>query len=241
MCRISRVGLLVLPESGRRWTFLLMALLKMCVPLYLERGCPTSWHPHHIAERCRQFTSIVPGGTVAVATIALRSGIDEFEALDELLPIALGGLLIVSAVSWICFTVPIHGRLRARRQAFLWDYGHYVVFASAAGIGTGLEDAIEQAVGKARLPALSASAVVTLPTALSWPTVPALRFRHFMTGLTQQPVLPVTALLVICCAFLGEWAVPAAGLVTVSAATTRTTLMARAEARANAARPASAG
>jgi hypothetical protein len=28
--------------------------------------------------------------------------------------------------------VPIHGHLRANGQAFLWGYGHYLIFSSAA-------------------------------------------------------------------------------------------------------------
>ncbi len=38
-------GLLILPEAGRPWVFLVMALLEMAVPLYAERAHPTPWHP----------------------------------------------------------------------------------------------------------------------------------------------------------------------------------------------------
>jgi hypothetical protein len=40
-----------------------------------------------------------------------------------------------------------------------------------------------------------------------------LHSRHFKRGITQQLVLPTTAMLVICCTFLGHWAVFAAGAV----------------------------
>lgn len=133
-----------------------------------------------------------------------------------------------------------HRVVRSSRQAFVWGYGHYVVFASAAAIGAGLEVAVEQAVGKAHLSTLAASAAVTLPTALYLLTVWGLHARHFKVGLTQQLVLPVTALLVICCTFLGEWAVLAAGLVTAPAVATGTTLTARTAARKGASRASSA-
>jgi low temperature requirement protein LtrA len=227
LCQIGWVGLVVLPEDARPWVFLVMAVLEMCVPPYAERDHPTSWHPRHIAERYGLFTIIVLGETIAAATVAVKAGIDEDDALGELLPIAAGGLLIIFAAWWIYFVVPIHGHLRSNKQAFLWGYGHYVVFASAAAIGAGLEVAVEQAVGKAHISTLAASAAVTLPTALYLLTVWALHSRYFKVGIAQQLVLPTTALLVICCTFLGDWAVLAASLVSAGAVATGETPTAR--------------
>ncbi|MEV5914762.1 hypothetical protein DMH25_30815 [Streptomyces sp. WAC 01325] len=227
LCQIGWVGLVVLPEDVRPWWFLAMAVLEMCVPPFAEREHPTSWHPHHIAERYGLFTIIVLGETIAAATVAVKTGIDENDALGDLLPIAAGGLLIIFAAWWIYFVVPIHGHLRSNRQAFLWGYGHYVVFASAAAIGAGLEVAVEQTVGKAHISTLAASAAVTLPTALYLLTVWLLHSRYFKVGITQQLVLPTAALLVICCTFLGDWAVLAAGIVSALTVATGETLSAR--------------
>jgi low temperature requirement protein LtrA len=226
-CQVGWLGLLLLPGPARLWVFLVMAVAEMCVPLFAEKDYETSWHPHHIAERYGLFTIIVLGETIASATAAVKGGFDEQDALGELLPIAAGGLLIVFSAWWIYFVVPIHGRLRANGQAFLWGYGHYLIFASAAAIGAGLEVAVEQAVGKTHISTLSAAAAVTLPTTLYLLTVWALHSRHFKVGIAQQLVLPVTALLVICCTFLGDWAVLAAGLVCAAAVTTGVTLTAR--------------
>jgi low temperature requirement protein LtrA len=236
LCQVGWLGLVLLPEPTRPWLFLVMAIAELCVPVVAERGFETSWHPHHIAERYGLFTIIVLGETIAAATVAVKSGVDENDALGEVLPIAAGGLLIVFSAWWIYFVVPIAGRLRSNRQAFLWGYGHYVVFAAAAAIGAGLEVAVEQAVGKAHISTLSASAAVTLPTALYLLSVWALHSRHFKVGLAQQAVLPVTALLVICCTFLGDWAVLAAGVVTALAVVTGVTLTARRAARGRGAR-----
>jgi low temperature requirement protein LtrA len=227
VCQIGWLGLLVLPEGGRAWVFLVMAVLEMAVPLYAERAHPTAWHPHHIAERYGLFTIIVLGETIAAATVAVKSGIDENDALGELLPIAAGGLLIIFAAWWIYFVVPIHGHLRSNRQSFLWGYGHYLIFASGAAIGAGLEVAVEQAVGEAHISTLSASAAVTLPTALFLLTVWALHSRFYKVGIAQQLVLPTAALLVIVCTFLGDGAVLAAGLVCALAVATGVTLTAR--------------
>ncbi|WP_406488079.1 low temperature requirement protein A [Streptomyces phaeochromogenes] len=231
VCQAGWVGLVLLPEAGRPWLFLVMAIAEMCVPLLAEREFSTVWHPHHISERYGLFTIIVLGETIAAATIAVKVGVDENDALGELLPIASGGLLIIFAAWWIYFVVPIHGHLSSSRKAFLWGYGHYVIFASAAAIGAGLEVAVEQAVGKAHISTSAASAAVTLPTALFLLMVWVLHARHYKVGTAQQLVLPVTALVVALCTFLGDWAVFAAGVVAALAVVVGVTLTARMAAR----------
>ncbi|MFB6550280.1 low temperature requirement protein A [Streptomyces sp. NPDC056405] len=227
ICQVGWLGLLFLPEGGRGWLFLVMVVLELCVPTFAERKHPSSWHPHHIAERYGLFTIIVLGETIAAATVAVKSGIDENDALGELLPIAAGGLLIVFAAWWIYFVVPVHGRLRTSRQSFLWGYGHYLVFASAAAIGAGLEVAVEQAVGKAHISTLAASAAVTLPTALFLLTVWGLHARYSKVGVAEQLVLPTAALLVACCTFAGELAVLVSGIVLALAVAIGVALTAR--------------
>ncbi|WP_330458355.1 low temperature requirement protein A [Streptomyces sp. NBC_00820] len=231
LCQVGWVGLVVLPGPARPWVFVVMVVAELCVPLYAELNHSTSWHPHHIAERYGLFTIIVLGETIAAATVAVKSGGDEHDALGQLLPIAAGGLLIVFSAWWIYFVVPIHGHLRAGGNPFLWGYGHYFIFASAAAIGAGLEVAVEQAVGTAHISTQAASASVTLPTALYLLTVWLLHARHFKVGTGQQLVLPVTTLLVLCCTFLGSWAVLAAGLVSAAAVATGVVLTAGPSAR----------
>jgi hypothetical protein len=60
----------------------------------------------------------------------------------------------------------------------------------------------------------SAAPQVTLPTALYLISVWALHARHHKVGTAQQTVLPLAALAVVICTFLGHWAVLAAGVVT---------------------------
>ncbi|SDL06416.1 low temperature requirement protein A [Streptomyces indicus] len=227
VCQLGWTGLLFAPEGARPWVFLVMVVAELSVPVIAERDFATSWHPHHIAERYGLFTIIVLGETIAAATVAVKSGVEENHALDELLPVAAGGLLIVFAAWWIYFVVPIHGHLRSNRQAFLWGYGHYVILASAAAIGAGLEVAVESALHKAHISSFAASAAVTVPTALYLITVWWLHSRHFKVGLAQQLVLPCSALAVLACTFAGHWAVLAAGLVLAATIATGTALTAR--------------
>ncbi|MFB7647082.1 low temperature requirement protein A [Streptomyces sp. NPDC001251] len=213
VCQVGWVVMLFVPDSSRAWLFPLLALAELSVPLFAERDHSTSWHPHHIAERYGLFTLIVLGETVSAATIAVQEALDEHDELGDLLPLAAGGLLIVFAAWWIYFAVPIHNHLTSNRQAFAWGYGHFVVLASAAAIGAGMEVAIEQTVGKAHISANAGAAAVTVPAALFLLTVWLLHSRHFKRGTSQQLVLPISALAILACTFAGHTAVPLAGAV----------------------------
>ncbi|MEV6200925.1 low temperature requirement protein A [Streptomyces sp. NPDC051771] len=225
--QIGWLALLFVPEGAQPWVFLVMALAELAVPVYAERAAPSTWHPHHIAERYGLFTIIVLGESVAAATVAVKTGVVENDALNELLPIAAGGLLIVFASWWVYFVVPAHDRLTDSRQGFLWGYGHYVIFMSAAAIGAGLEIAVEQAVGKAHISTLAASASVTIPSAVFLLSVWLLHARYFKVGLAQQAVLPGASLAILLCSFAGRWAVLAAGLVAAATVAVGVTLTAR--------------
>ncbi|MET7615942.1 low temperature requirement protein A [Streptomyces sp. NPDC005408] len=232
LCQIGWSALLFAPESARGWIFLVMAIAEMCVPVYAEKDFHTDWHARHIAERYGLFTIIVLGETIAAATVAVKSGVDEKEALGDLLPIAAGGLLIVFAAWWIYFVVPVHDRLASNRQGFLWGYGHYGIFASAAAIGAGIEVAVEQAAGKAHISTTAASAAVTVPSAVFMLLVWGLHSRYFKVGAAQQLILPLTAVAILLCTFAGDWAVLAAGLVAAAAVAVGVTLTARTPATA---------
>ncbi|MEU8521146.1 low temperature requirement protein A [Streptomyces sp. NBC_01216] len=227
LCQVGWTALLFAPEPALPWVFLVMAIAEMAVPVYAERRSPTHWHPHHIAERYGLFTIIVLGETIAASTVAVKSGVKENDALGELLPIAAGGLLIVFSAWWIYFVVPAHDRLTSNRQGFLWGYGHYLIFASAAAIGAGIEIAVEQAVGEAHISRLAASSAVTIPSALFLLCVWVLHARYYKIGIAQQLVLPVSAFALLMCSFAGHWAVLAAGLVAAATVAVGVTLSTR--------------
>jgi integral membrane sensor domain MASE1 len=79
----------------------------------------------------------------------------------------------------------------------VWGYGHYVIYASGAAVGAGLEVAVEQTVGKAHISTSAAAAAVTVPAALFVLTVWLLHARHFKRGLAQQLTLPVCGLAIL--------------------------------------------
>ncbi|MFE6749056.1 low temperature requirement protein A [Kitasatospora purpeofusca] len=213
LCQIGWAVVLVLPHDVRVAVIPIGILAELSVPVVAELRMQTSWHPHHIAERYGLFTLIVLGETVAAATVAVQSAVDEHEGLARLLPVAAGGLLICFSAWWIYFARPVHDHLRSNRQAFLWGYGHYLVFGAAAAIGSGLEVAVESAVHKAHVSETAATATVTVPTALYLVTVWVLHSRHVKTG-AAQVLLPAASVAVLACTAAGGSGVLAAGLVT---------------------------
>ncbi|MFC8717494.1 low temperature requirement protein A [Kitasatospora sp. NPDC057198] len=226
LVQVFWVVLLFLPHGTQGPLFPVGVLAELAVPAWAEKDERTPWHRHHIVERYGLFTIIVLGETVAAATVAIQTALDEHLAVAELLPIAAGGLLICFGAWWIYFTGGPHDHLRSNRQALPWGYGHYVVFAAAAAIGAGLEVAVEHAVGAAHISARAATAAVTVPTALFLFTVWALHSRHHKRG-AAQPILPLAALSVLAATLAGEAGVLIAGLLVALAVAAGLTLSAK--------------
>ena len=81
--------------------FLTLAALELALPVWAEGVAPTTWHPHHIAERYGLLTLIVLGESILAATIAVQSALSSGEALSALVPLIIGGLLIVYSMWWM--------------------------------------------------------------------------------------------------------------------------------------------
>jgi low temperature requirement protein LtrA len=196
--------------------FGVLFVVELLVPYWAGRAGKLPFHPHHIAERYGLFTLIVLGETVSAATIAIQEAMSEHEDVSELVLLALGGLLIVFVAWWIYFTHEAADLLAGQTSPYLWGYGHYVVFASAASIGAGAEVAAAWTTGSEPISSRLAAAAVTVPTAIFLLVVWALQARHFKSGLAQAN-MPTTAAIVLLCTLAGSYAVFLAGLCCVLA------------------------
>ena len=137
------VARLALIDQGTVWTFIVIALLDLAVPLWAERTGSTNWHPHHIAERYQLFTIILLGESVFAATLAVQDSISESGVGIELITIAMLGLVIIFTLWWLYFSEPAGDGLSERRErSFIWGYGHFGIFLALAAIGSGLEVAV---------------------------------------------------------------------------------------------------
>jgi low temperature requirement protein LtrA len=204
------VGILFTPQDWLLPGFVLLAALDVCVPMWAERANPTTWHPHHIAERYGLLTLIVLGESVLAANATIQSALAAGGALSDLLPLIIGGLLIVYSMWWVYFDRPVHDLLTSVRKAFIWGYGHYVVFASAAAVGAGLAAAVDVATHHAKVGAVGAGAAVAIPVAT---------YLLCLWGLHHRPEYrptrsfgPIAAVLVLLTPFTGH-AVPLIGLI----------------------------
>jgi low temperature requirement protein LtrA len=188
--------------------FVVLVALELLVPAWAERATPTTWHPHHIAERYGLLTLIVLGESILAATGSVQSALASGEALVSLLPVIIGGLLIVFSMWWAYFDRPVHDLLTGLNKAILWGYGHYVVFASAAAVGAGLAVAVDQTTRRANISAVSAGGAVAIPVAIY---LLCLWFLHDRAEYRRSRFLgPGTAGLVLLTPFSGH-AVPLTG------------------------------
>ncbi|WP_431280177.1 low temperature requirement protein A [Leifsonia poae] len=165
--QVGWVSRLAMPESWGLWTFIVLALLDLSVPIWAERTGKTTWHPHHIAERYGLFTIIVLGESVSAATIGVQRSLANDGFGGELIVIAVAGLVLLFALWWLYFLEPAaEGLSSHRNRSYYWGYGHYLVFASLAAIGAGLEVAVQPGAGHGEVPAAAIGYSVAVPVAV---------------------------------------------------------------------------
>jgi len=164
--QLGWVALLFAPERAVPVGFVTLAAVELAIPAWAEAEHPTSWHPHHIAERYGLFTIIVLGESVLSATGSIQSVLlgDAWEA--GLIPTIAGGLLILYSMWWIYFEDDCGRLLTSNRRAFVWGYTHYLVFGAAAAVGAGLSVVTDAFTGHAELTARAAAWAVAIPVAI---------------------------------------------------------------------------
>ena len=165
-CQVGWIAALWLPASLAWIVFPVMVPCELAVPVWAERRVRTTWHPHHIAERYGLLTLIVLGESVLAATVAIQSAVDGGSMGAALLCVITGAPLIIFSMWWLYFDHHAQAHLVSNRVAFVWGYGHYLVFASVAAVGAGLALAVDQAIGHAHLADAAAGEALAVPVAL---------------------------------------------------------------------------
>ncbi|MEU6263284.1 low temperature requirement protein A, partial [Saccharopolyspora shandongensis] len=158
-----------------------------------------------IAERYGLFTLIVLGESVASATAAVRTALDEGRGTGALCAVAAGGVLMVFAMWWLYFARPAHTLLASTHRApgnrFLWAYGHYLIFASAAAVGAGLGVNAYQVVHRTDVSPEVAGAAVAVPAVVFLITVWALHLRPHRRSTGESVPFLCTAVLILLTVF----------------------------------------
>lgn len=148
------------------WAWVVLGPLELLVPVWAEGASLTTWNAEHIAERYGLFMIIVLGEAVLAATIAIQSEATEVGVTGDLVPIAVGGLLIVFSLWWLYFDRPRDHLLVMTKAVFVWGYVHLVVFASVAAVGSALALAIDDASHQVELGTAGVGLAVAVPVAL---------------------------------------------------------------------------
>ncbi len=164
------------------------------------------FHPHHIAERHGLFTLILLGESVLAAASAFSDILAERDLDGPLAVAGFSGLVILFGLWWVYFEEPAGERLESRRRrVFLYAYGHYIVFASLALVGSGIEVVVSDVSDFAPVPDFLAAA------ALAWPVAVFLVSRWAVNAPisegrgTNAVATWAAALLIAAVPFASEW------------------------------------
>ena len=155
----------LVPARWQLLTFILFMSCELAVPIFARR-LTAAWHPHHVAERFGLFTLIVLGESILAASTSIVAAAKDTTHHGDLILLAMTGFLIVAAMWWIYFEYPQGQELAARRGSFLWGYGHYFIFASAAAVSAGIEVALDYDTRHTGLDAAHAAAALCVPVAV---------------------------------------------------------------------------
>ncbi len=211
-CQLGWLLLLLVPRELWLYGWFVLAPAEVLVPVWAERAGATPWHPHHIAERYGLLTLIVLGESVLSATIAIQTALDEGHFSLQLASVIAGGLLLLFSMWWLDFDHPRHLHATGK-VAFVWGYGHLLVFAAIAAVGSGLGEATDFATHQTHLSAPAAGACVTLPVALFVALTWLLQIRHHFPGGAHMLAF-CSALLLILLASFSSFAVLLCGVLT---------------------------
>ncbi|GGT43204.1 low temperature requirement protein A [Nonomuraea spiralis] len=204
-----------LPAASGLPVFVGLVVLELAVPRWAERVRPTTWHPHHIAERYGLFTIILLGESILAATRGVEGALGAEGIGVPFVVIAGSGLVLLFALWWLYFLVQAGEGLSDRRhRSYLWGYGHYGIFAAMAALGAGLEVAVEQ----------SGHHVAASPTALGYAVaVPVASYLALLWAvhalvLATPVILPAALAGCVAVVLAAPLAAPWAGVTAVVAA-----------------------
>ena len=162
------IGWLFLPRVAHVAGFLVLVAAELAVPAWAEfGGRPTPWHPGHIIDRYGGFTIIVLGEVIAAIAAAVQAAVGHSRASPGLLTAAAAGLLLVFALWWLYFKHSAAEDIRRSMPwTFVWAFAHYLIFASVAALGAGLQVVIGTLIHGTRVTPAFAAFTVAIPVTI---------------------------------------------------------------------------
>ena len=222
------IARLWLPGSLAIVSFFVLALLELAIPAVCERSGATSYHPEHIAERYGLFTTIVLGESVVAVVVTIEAAVHHSDHRVTMVAVAAAGVCVLFAMWWLYFDKPADGMLDSLYSSLIWGYGHYLIFASIAAVGAGINLLVAHDLGEIEVSKVLASLAVAFPVAVFLLVVWALHLRRRHTRLASA-CFPITAVLVLLAPLTGTGIYPVALLLTALVVVTVVTSRGRAD------------
>jgi len=161
---VARIYLL--DETAQFWSFFVLVVLEVLVPVWGEAAGRTRWHPHHIAERYGLFTLLLLGESLLASANAIFDALSEGEHVPELLTLAISGIVVTAGIWWVYFAREQQDRLDGLRSGFRFGYLHYGIFAAVGAVSAGVEVEIDEITGHSSVSPAIAGLALTLPIAI---------------------------------------------------------------------------
>ena len=174
--------------------FVVGVVLELAVPPWAELHDATRWHRHHIVERYGLMNMIVLGETLLAAVIATRAAIDTGAVWGELAVVAIAAVLTCFAMWWLYFTEDEQLGSEANARAFVWGYGHFLIFAAGAAAGAGFAVQVDVLTEHAHLTRAVADLAVAIPVAVYLFGLWLVRDRFCLAGAARLVLLVAAAL-----------------------------------------------
>ena len=204
LCQAAWILLLFLPRHLHLPAFVVLALVELGIPIWAELASPTTWHTQHIRERYGLFTILVLGESILSTSMAIQSAVDEGAMNGGLISVVIGGLLIVYAMWWLYFYQSTRHLMTSLRTAFIWGYGHWLIFGATAAVGVGLGVVIDQVTYHAEISAAGAGMAVALPSVIYILSLWLLQEHSRAKNVVDTLLHPVTAVLILLTPFTGQ-------------------------------------
>lgn len=174
-----------LDGPSRVTVWVLAVLVDMITPFLATKVAPGRvFHAAHITERYGLFTLIVLGETILAVSIGLRDVIDTGGLDSSTVIVCASALATAFAIWWLYFdTLGSNALERHRKAAFIWGYGHALLYAAIAALGAGVAAQLDEP------PSSFSRWFVALPTmialvSLAWLQVSANLRRESALGLS---------------------------------------------------------
>jgi low temperature requirement protein LtrA len=189
--------LYLLEGPAQFWSFFVLVLLELAVPVWGEAAGRTHWHPHHIAERYGLFTLLLLGESLLASANAIIDALGEGEHVPELVALAVSGIVVTAGIWWVYFAREQHGRLDSLRAGFRFGYLHYVVFIAVGAVSAGVEVEIDEITGHTEVSDVVAGLSLTLPIGLVVAASWLVLLRWSLSRWASAAVLSGAALIVL--------------------------------------------